>query len=376
MTCDSPKPDSPLSIVIACGGTGGHLFPGIAVAQELKRRGHRVSLLISRKKVDARSIENYGDLDFRTIEAIAMPKIPSLAMFGFGIKLIKAVRSGRRLLDEVKADVVLGMGGFTSFPVVYAAHKKGIRAYVHDSNAMPGKANRMTAKWCTAVLLGVKEAVNYFKQGQKCIITGTPVRQEMVELKSPQEARAKLNLPQDRRVVLVMGGSQGAKNLNSLVVEAAGQCRELCDFLMITGSTDYERICGLTKDMPHVHVLEFCSDMAHAYAAADLLISRSGASSLTELAHMGKAALLVPYPYAADDHQAHNARVFAAGGAARMMRENTLTSKDITAFLTEVLQNPDLLATMNEAALSLDTPEAAANIANVIEHPSPSANHD
>ncbi len=196
--------------MIACGGTGGHLFPGIAVAQELKRRGHRVTLLISRKKVDARSIENYGDLDFRTIDAIAMPKIPSLAMFGFGIKLVKAVRAGRRLLNEVKADVVLGMGGFTSFPVVYAAHKKGIRAYVHDSNAMPGKANRMTAKWCTAVLLGVKEAANYFKQGQKCIITGTPVRREMVELKSPQESRAKLNLPQDRRVALVMGGYQWA----------------------------------------------------------------------------------------------------------------------------------------------------------------------
>ncbi len=105
-----------LNIVIACGGTGGHLFPGIAVAQELKKRGHRVTLLISQKKVDAQASKNYGDLDFRTIEAIAMPKIPSLSLLGFGVRLYKAIRFSRHLLDEVEADVVIGMGGFTSFP--------------------------------------------------------------------------------------------------------------------------------------------------------------------------------------------------------------------------------------------------------------------
>ncbi len=376
MTRTSLHTGSPLNIVIACGGTGGHLFPGIAVAQELKQRGHRVVLLISQKKVDAQSIKNYGDLDFRAIEAIAMPKIPSLGMFSFGVKLYKAIRYCGALLDELKADVVIGMGGFTSFPPVYAAHRKGIRAYVHDSNAMPGKANRMTAKWCDAVLLGVKEAANYFKPGQKCIVTGTPVRKEMVNIIDRHTARDTMGMPQDKRIVMVMGGSQGAKNLNSLVVEAAARCAELCDFMIITGAKDYTRICDLTKDMPHVHVIEFCSDMASAYAAADLVIARSGASSLTELAHLGKAALLVPYPFAADDHQAHNARVFAAHGAARMMRESTLTPDDITAFLHEVLENPALLAEMNEAALKLDTPDAASRIADVINPPDTSADHD
>ncbi|MBP8663257.1 glycosyltransferase, partial [Akkermansia sp.] len=134
-----PSPSRPtLNIVIACGGTGGHLFPGIAVAQELKKRGHNVTLLISQKKVDAQASKNYGDLNFRTIEAIAMPKIPSMSLLGFGLRLYKAIRFSRSLLDEVNADVVIGMGGFTSFPPVYAAHRKGIRTYVHDSNALPG----------------------------------------------------------------------------------------------------------------------------------------------------------------------------------------------------------------------------------------------
>mgnify|MGYP000174832040 FL=1 len=223
-----PSPSRPtLNIVIACGGTGGHLFPGIAVAQELKKRGHNVTLLISQKKVDAQASKNYGDLNFRTIEAIAMPKIPSMSLLGFGLRLYKAIRFSRSLLDEVNADVVIGMGGFTSFPPVYAAHRKGIRTYVHDSNALPGKANRMTAKCCTNVLLGIEEARHYFNPA-KCIVTGTPVRQEMEERRDKDESRAELNLPKDRRVALVMGGSQGARNLNSLVIEAARQCADLC----------------------------------------------------------------------------------------------------------------------------------------------------
>lgn len=372
----SPSPSHPsMNIVIACGGTGGHLFPGIAVAQELKKRGHNVTLLISQKKVDAQATKNYGDLNFRTIEAIAMPKIPSIALFGFFMKLYKAIRFSKNLLNETKADVVIGMGGFTSFPPVYAAHRKGIRTYVHDSNALPGKANRMTAKCCTNVLLGIEEAKHYFNPA-KCIVTGTPVRQEMVVRKNQQEARRELKLPADRHIVLVMGGSQGAKNLNSLVIRTAAECRELCDFLIITGTSDFARVSELTTDMPHVHVIEFCSAMATAYAAADVVISRSGASSLTELAHMGKAALLVPYPFAADDHQAHNARVFAAHGAARMMRENTLSPEDISAFLKEVLGDPPLLASMSESALRLDMPDAVSRIANVIENKDPSSRHD
>lgn len=372
----SPSPSHPsMNIVIACGGTGGHLFPGIAVAQELKKRGHNVTLLISQKKVDAQATKNYGDLNFRTIEAIAMPKIPSIALFGFFMKLYKAIRCSKNLLNETKADVVIGMGGFTSFPPVYAAHRKGIRTYVHDSNALPGKANRMTAKCCTNVLLGIEEAKHYFNPA-KCIVTGTPVRQEMVVRKNQQEARRELKLPADRHIVLVMGGSQGAKNLNSLVIRAAAECRELCDFLIITGTSDFARVSELTTNMPHVHVIEFCSAMATAYAAADVVISRSGASSLTELAHMGKAALLVPYPFAADDHQAHNARVFADHGAARMMRENTLSPEDISAFLKEVLGDPSLLASMSESALRLDMPDAVSRIANVIENTDPSSRHD
>lgn len=355
------------SVVIACGGTGGHLFPGVAVAQELKGRGHRVTLLISRKNVDARASEQYGDLEFKVVEAIGMPKIPSLSLFRFAFKLLRSRKTAKRILRDVGADAVIGMGGFTSFPAVLAARELKLHTYVHDSNALPGKANRMIAKWSDRVLLGVGEAVHYFDAG-KCIVTGTPVREEMVTALSRAEGLAWFKLPDNgERTVLAMGGSQGAKNLNTLVVQAAAQCEGLCRFILMTGAGDYERVRDLTAAMPHVHVVDFCPNMAAAYAAADVVIGRAGASSLTELAHLGKASFLVPYPYAADDHQAHNARVFAQGGAARVCREESLDADTLSGFLHEVFDHPAALKAMEDAALSQDVPDAATRIADVIE---------
>lgn len=355
------------SIVIACGGTGGHLFPGVAVAQELQKRGARVTLLISRKNVDARASEQYGDLDFRVVEAVGMPKIPSFAMIGFFGKLLKSLRTSKKILKEVKADAVIGMGGFTSFPVVVAGRRMGLKTYVHDSNALPGKANRLTSKWCDRVLLGVEEASHYFEQG-KSIITGTPIRTEMTRRMSRKDGLVYFGLEDTgEKTVLAMGGSQGAKNLNTLVVQAAEECVGLCRFILITGAGDFERMQELAKGMPNVSVFDFCSKMAAAYAAADVLICRSGASSLTELAHMGKASFLIPYRYAADDHQAHNARVYAAHGAAQVAREESLTKDVIVAFLQEVFYNSEKLEAMEQAALRMDVPDAAVRIADVIE---------
>jgi len=147
-----------MKVIIACGGTGGHLFPGVAVAQELRSRGHEVKLLISQKKVDARASEKYKNLEFDTVPAIAKPKTLSLKMLPFMWKLWKTIGQCKGMHKEYGTDAVIGMGGFTSLAPVLAGHKMGVKAYVHDSNALPGKANRLTAKWCDKVLLGFEEA--------------------------------------------------------------------------------------------------------------------------------------------------------------------------------------------------------------------------
>ena len=353
-----------LNIIIACGGTGGHLFPGIAVAQQLRKMGHRPVLLISRKEVDAEASSKYGDLEFHSIPAIAKPPTFSLRMPGFLWKLFTTYMSCKNLIRREKADAVLGMGGFTSLPPCKAAHALGLRSYVHDSNAMPGKSNRLTARWCTKVLVGMQEAVQHFP-GSTCAVVGTPVRDEIRNLPTQAEARGRLGLPTDKPVILVTGGSQGAKNLNSMLIEAA-KADSGVHYLVIAGKLDYERVNGLAAGAPNITVLGFCSDMPAAYAAADGVIARSGASTLTELSIIGKATLLVPFPFAADDHQTHNALAFSTRGAAVLIQQSDLTTEKVHDFVHGTVLNPTAREAMESAMRSLSRPDAAQDIAEAI----------
>lgn len=350
-----------LRVVIACGGTGGHLFPGIAVAQQLKARGHRPLLLISRKEVDADGSRKYGDLEFRTVQAIAKPRTLSLQMPGFLIKFLRTLLHCRTLLRQEKADIVLGMGGFTSLAPVLAGRMQGLRTYVHESNALPGKANRLTARFCTAVLLGLKEAAARFPKSE-CRVVGTPVREEFLQLPEQAAARAALGLPADKPLILVTGGSQGAQKLNTLMVDTA-QASPNVHFLIIAGRADHERVQALAAQAPNITVLGFCADMPAAYAAADGVITRAGASTLTELSVAAKACLLVPFPFAADNHQYYNARVFADAGAAILCEQKDLTVSAVQNFISHTVLAPDARARMQAALAAQAHLTAASHIA-------------
>lgn len=356
-----------LNIIIACGGTGGHLFPGIAVAQQLKAMGHHPVLLISRKDVDAEASKKYGDLEFHTVQAIAKPRLLSLRTPGFLWKLVRTYFSCKKIVRSEKADIVLGMGGFTSMPPVRAGKKLGLHTYVHDSNAMPGKSNRMTARWCPAVLLGLKEAAAHFP-GKQCIVTGTPVREELRHLPTAEQAKNTLGLPQDKPIILVTGGSQGARNLNSMLIEAAKADPDVFYFV-IAGKQDFERVNDLAAGAPNIKVIGFCADMPAAYAAADGVIARAGASTLTELSLIGKACLLVPYPFAADDHQTCNAKVFTEAGAATMCKQDELNNDVVHNFVHNVILQPDARRAMEQAMLGQACPDAAECIARTITAP-------
>ncbi len=354
-----------MKVIIACGGTGGHLFPGVAVAQELKARGHEVKLLISQKKVDARASEKYKNLDFDTVPAVAKPKTLSLKMIPFMWKMWRTVGQCKVVHREFGTDAVIGMGGFTSLAPVLAGHKMGARAYVHDSNALPGKANRLTAKWCDRVFIGFEAARRFFPNS-RVELTGTPVRDEIRNLPNREVAAENLGLNAAMKTVLVMGGSQGAKRLNSLVVEAS-KAMPGVQFLQITGNGDYERVKSELGDTEHHQLLAFCDDMAAAYAVSDLAVMRSGASSLTELSYIGMASILVPYPTAADDHQTRNAEVFEKVDAGLLRREAELDAGALVADLTAVLDDTERLVNMAAAADALSVKDAAERICKVVE---------
>jgi UDP-N-acetylglucosamine--N-acetylmuramyl-(pentapeptide) pyrophosphoryl-undecaprenol N-acetylglucosamine transferase len=361
----APVPD-PLKILIACGGTGGHLFPGIAVAEALKARGHEVMLLISEKKVDAEASAKYRHLAFQTLPAVAKPPTLSPRMLPFLLKMARTIGTCKRIIREFRADAVLGMGGFTSLPPVYAGHRLGLKTFIHDSNARPGRANVLTSRFCHRIFLGMAPAAAYFPQRQTSI-TGTPARPEIAALPPRSEAAARFGLDPAKPTVVIMGGSQGAKRLNELCAEAAALLPDGTQMLHIAGRLDHDRVAEISQGRPGVKVLGFCDQMPAAYAVADLVIARSGASSLTEIALAGLPSILVPYPHAADDHQTRNAEVFSHAGAALLVQQAELDSAKLAALAASILEDLPTRDRMAQAARGLAVPDAADRVCHAIE---------
>lgn len=361
-----PRVSNSLKILIACGGTGGHLFPGIAVAEALRARGHEVMLLISEKKVDAEASAKYPHLRFETLPAVAKPPTFSPRMLGFLWKTWSSIGRCKSILRDFKAHAVLGMGGFTSLPPVYAGHKLGLKTFVHDSNARPGRANVLTSRFCSQVFLGLDAAGKFFPNRQT-VITGTPVRPEIIHLPTREEAAERFGLDPRKTTILVTGGSQGARRLNELCAEAAGKLSPETQVLHIAGAFDFARVAEISGGRPNHKVLGFCDQMPAAYAIADLVIARAGASSLTEIAVCGHPSILVPYPFAADDHQTRNAEVFAAAGAAKLVQERDLDAEKLASLAASILRDLPTFKQMAKAARALAIPDAAERVCTAIE---------
>ena len=263
-----------LNVVIACGGTGGHLFPGIAVGEALRSRGHEVLALISEKNIDALATQGYGHLRFAKVPAIGMPRLISPKMVGFGFRFLRTVKICSRIEREFGADAVLGMGGFTSMPPVLAGRRLKAKTFIHESNAYPGKANRLTSKFATRVLLGFEDCASFFPADKTSVI-GTPLRTTLAEDVSKEQACEAFGLDPDLFTLSVMGGSQGARGVNNAVCEAlpnldAGQIQ----VIHISGQADLDFVkeCYAKSGIRH-YVSDFCHRMQDVFSATDLAIS-------------------------------------------------------------------------------------------------------
>jgi UDP-N-acetylglucosamine--N-acetylmuramyl-(pentapeptide) pyrophosphoryl-undecaprenol N-acetylglucosamine transferase len=253
------------------------------------------------------------------------------------------------------------MGGFTSLPPVYAGHKLGLKTFIHDSNARPGRANILTSRFCTQIFIGLQPAAAFFKKPTH--LTGTPARPEILNLPSRMEAAERFGLDPAKTTLLVTGGSQGAFRLNQLIASAAESLPADIQILHIAGPNDLPRIqAEHPQQRPGYTLIGFCDQMPSAYAIADLAVARSGASTLTEISLAALPSVLVPYPYAADDHQTANAKVFADAGAAQLIQEKNLTPESLAELLSKLLTNPGALKQMSEASKSLAIPDAPEQV--------------
>lgn len=354
--------------VIACGGTGGHLFPGLAVAEALKARGHEVMLFVSEKEIDTVALRGHPDFRAEKLPSIGMPSVVSPAFIRFLRRSWESLGTCRHAYHKFRPAVVLGMGGFTSTAPILAGRLRKLPTFIHESNAIPGRANKWTARFATRVLLGFSDCAKHFP-GRDCVVTGTPVRQNLGAPLDPAVARKKLRLDPERKTLLVMGGSQGASGLNQVLFKCAPLlAREGFQIIHLTGGRD-DRLAAANYQREQIrHYVEpFHHRMEEVLSAADLVVSRAGAASLSELSEFGLASILVPYPFATDDHQMDNAGVFVRAGAAELQRENEVVPDTFAALVANLMAHDSRRQEMAAAAGTILPREAAENVANEIE---------
>jgi UDP-N-acetylglucosamine--N-acetylmuramyl-(pentapeptide) pyrophosphoryl-undecaprenol N-acetylglucosamine transferase len=356
-----------MNAVIACGGTGGHLFPGIAVAEVLRERGHEVLLFVSEKEIDSLALSTRSQFRFEKLPTVGLPSIYSPAIFGFIRRFTESLSRCRSIYQKFKPQIVLGMGGFTSTAPILAGRMRGISTLVHESNAIPGKANRLAGKMVRAVLLGFKEAAQFFPK-VRTEITGTPIRNELKRL-DRQSARLKLGLQPDVTTMLVMGGSQGASGINQAMIKSLPLLREAAlQVIHLSGSRDERLVAeNYRRERIPAFVAAFHHHMEEVYSAADFAVARSGAASLAEIASFELPSILIPFPYAADDHQTRNAEIFARAGAAFVLKESELTPELLAQKIRDTIAHPEQLRRMSEKSAQLAPRDAANRVATTME---------
>ncbi|HXG46827.1 MAG TPA: undecaprenyldiphospho-muramoylpentapeptide beta-N-acetylglucosaminyltransferase [Methylomirabilota bacterium] len=363
MNSSSPRPPARPLVAIACGGTGGHLFPGLAVGEELLRRGCQVQVLVSPKAVDRLAVTAAVGMTVATLPAVGLSRGQWI---GFLRGFVRAYIGARRLFRARAPQAVLAMGGFTSAPPVLAGIQAGAVTFLHESNIVPGRANRWLAHVVHQAFVGFPGAAGRL-QHTNVVVTGTPVRPQF----QPAEAaacRVALGLHPQRPLLLVMGGSQGASGVNDLVLRALPQlvrgAPEL-QFLHLTGPHDTAKVeDAYRSQQARAVVRPFLTEMELALGAATLALSRAGASSLAELAAMRVPAVLIPYPVAADNHQLHNARAYVDTGASTMLEERDATGERLAAITLGLLQDAPALASMRAKLAAWHRPDAAPVIAD------------
>ncbi|MFZ0324661.1 MAG: undecaprenyldiphospho-muramoylpentapeptide beta-N-acetylglucosaminyltransferase [Actinomycetes bacterium] len=361
----SSSPAGPRSVVLAAGGTAGHLEPALAVADELRRRDAEVAVTVlgTAKGLESRLVPARG-YDLRLIEPVPLPRSLSRATLSLPARLRRAVGGARRVLVDVDADVVVGFGGYAALPAYLAARRLRCPIVVHEANARPGLANRVGARLTRYVAVSFADTGLAHER-----LVGVPLRPQIaaldrLALRDP--ARAELGLTRDRPVLLVFGGSQGAQRINDAVAGAARRLLDSgCQVLHAAGPSNTVVVDTRPGD-PRYVVVPYLDRMDLAYAAADLVLCRSGAMTCTEVAAVGLPAVFVPYPFS-NGEQELNARPLVDRGAAILVDDSDLTAEWVGSTIPTLISDDRALARMGRAAKQASGPDAAGLLVDLID---------
>lgn len=357
-----------MQIMITGGGTGGHTSPAVAVIEELQKRDPRLMIhWVGRKGGIEEQVAKRIGVPFRSVPVEGWPRKRSPRQAWVAAKLALGVARSMMYIKTLRPQVVVGVGGYVCLPLCYAAQRLGVPTVLHEQNKRLGMANRLLAPRAKRLLLSYPDTLGTYPK-EKSRVVGNPVRAGFANPPETHAAREAMGLDPNVPVVLVCGGSQGAHTINAAITEVIKQfgCEEV-QFIWMTGQSDAQAARAAAKDAPcRVDVFPFINDMVTACAAADFVVSRAGASTTAELAMLGKPSLLVPYPFATDNHQEQNARAFEQAGAATLLLDGECTGVSVTEALKAVLKNPGRLQQMATATASLARPGAAEAIVEEI----------
>lgn len=352
-----------MKVLIAAGGTGGHIYPGIAVANELMRRDESSEMLFvgTSRGLETKIVPDNG-FQLSLIHSAGLKNVGLVGKIKGLSVLPKSFLEARKIIRQFRPHVVVGAGGYVSGPVLLMAAIMGVPTLVMDSNALPGFTNRRLARFVDKAALTFDDAMPYF--GKKGVVTGNPVRLEFFEV-PPKERSNNFH-------VLIFGGSQGARAINNAMADALGELSDLKDRLTIThqtGEVDLEKIkkAYINSDFANADVRPFISDIYVEFAKADLVICRAGATTCAELAAAGKASIMVPLPTAADDHQRKNAEALEKAGASTMILQSELGGQKLAAEIAELVSSPEKITAMETAAKGMGREDAAEKTADIIE---------
>jgi UDP-N-acetylglucosamine--N-acetylmuramyl-(pentapeptide) pyrophosphoryl-undecaprenol N-acetylglucosamine transferase len=354
-----------MRVLIAAAGTGGHIYPGIAVANEILRRDPKseIRFVGTARGLETKLVPKAG-FELSMIESAGLKSVGAVARLRGAALLPRSFFAARRIIRDFRPDIVIGAGGYVSGPVVLTAAILNLPTLVMESNALPGWTNRTLARFVDRAAVSFEKSLSFFRG--KGVVTGNPVRREFFEIPVRERKDGDFS-------VLVFGGSQGAHAINEAMVGALPQLENLRSVLRIThqtGEADFERVQTAYIDAgwaARADVRRYIDDMVVSFGEADLVICRAGATTTAELVAAGKAAIMIPFPLAADDHQRKNAEALETEGAARMILQRELSGARLAQEITRLVESPDEIEKMEEASRKLARGDAASAAVDLIE---------
>jgi UDP-N-acetylglucosamine--N-acetylmuramyl-(pentapeptide) pyrophosphoryl-undecaprenol N-acetylglucosamine transferase len=354
-----------MKAILAGGATGGHLYPALAIADKIKRRNQdsQICFIGAEKEVGTEIISASG-YELKTIPARGIDRRNMIKNIGIMKDLAKSGRQIRQILKEFEPDAVIGTGGYVGGPVVREASKKGIPTFIHEQNVLPGMANKMAAKYADEIFVAFEESGQHFPNAKEIKVTGNPVRRGFLTA-GAMNYREKLGLGDKNMAVLIFGGSQGAERLNEIVCDMLIGIKEMqgFDIFFITGRRTYFDVSRKLTEAGimangNIHLIEYTEAIHEYYAAADLIVARSGALTVSEIAAMGRASILIPSPNVTNNHQYYNAKTLSDKGAAIIIEEQKLSPYRLSDELIKLKANKSMLNTMSQSAAAQGKPGA------------------